>query len=204
MVINNVFIMGGNSGHGLWFQSYGSIVKNVRLRGITDIRCETIGANDQYLINVDWQANWVLNWATPTDTGRVYRQYEFDLQAVDNQNDGAPLQGARYRIFDKNGNELTKTGSGYTSVPNVALNAPPQGGTQATAHAILDPNSQGAISAFVIDNPGSGYLTPPTVTVDAPASGVTATALATLTNGAVSALFLQPSLMLTVTFQLDV
>ena len=121
MTINNIFIMGGNSGHGLWFQSYGSIVKNVWMRGITDIRCETIGANDQYLINVDWQANWVLNWATPTDTGRVYRQYEFDLQAVDNQNDGAPLQGARYRIFDKDDNELTKTGSGYASVPNVVV-----------------------------------------------------------------------------------
>ena len=93
MTINNVFIMGGSSGHGLWFQSFASVVKNVQLRGCTDIRCETIGANDMYLINVDWQANWVLNWATPTDTGRVYRQYEFDLQVVDNQNNGALLRG---------------------------------------------------------------------------------------------------------------
>ena len=93
-----------------------------------------------------------------TNTGKAYWQYEFDLQVVDNQNNGAPLQGARYRIYDKNGNELTKTGSGYTSVPNVSLSAPPEGGTQATAHAVLDPNGQGAITSFVIDNPGSGYV----------------------------------------------
>ena len=68
------------------------------------------------------------------------------------------------------------------------MSAPPQGGTQATAHAVLDPNGQGAISAFVIDNAGSGYVTPPTVAVDAPTIGVTASGLASLTGGAVSAI----------------
>jgi hypothetical protein len=97
-----------------------------------------------------------------------------------------PIQGARYRIFDKNGVELTKTGSGYTSVPNVTLSAPAGGGTQATAHAVLDPNGYGQISGFVVDNAGSGYISAPTTTIDAPSSGVQATAQATLTNGTVS------------------
>ena len=189
---NNVLMKptGGTYCNVIWLQSSASVLKNViipTIPGYTQyIRVDNTNAADHYFINVE-KGNAAFYWVG-TNTGKAYWQYEFDLQVVDNQNNGAPLQGARYRIYDKNGNELTKTGSGYTSVPNVSLSAPPQGGTQATAHAVLDPNGQGAITGFVIDNPGSGYVTPPTVTVDAPTSGVTATALASLTGGAVSAI----------------
>ena len=189
---NNILMkpIGGTYCNVIWLQSSASILKNVIVPTIPGytmyLRLDNTNASDHYMINVVWGS--MAMYFAGTNTGRVYRQYEFDLQVVDNQNNGAPLQGARYRIFDKNGNELTKTGSGYTSVPNVALSAPPQGGTQATAHAVLDPNGQGAITGFVIDNPGAGYLIPPTLTVDAPTNGVTATALTALTGGVVSAI----------------
>ena len=192
VVTNNITMKpaGGTSCNVIWCQSSASIFKNVFLPVIPAytqfIRVESTNANDHYFINVN-KGNAVFYWAG-TNTGKAYWQYEFDLQVVDNQNNGTPLQGARYRVYDKNGNELTKTGSGYTSAPNVVLSAPPAGGVQATAHAVLEPNGQGAILNFVIDNPGSGYITPPTVTVNAPASGVTATALATIIEGAVSAI----------------
>jgi hypothetical protein len=73
--------------------------------------------------------SWTILWVG-TCAGKLFRQYEFDLQVVDNQNSGLPIDGARYQIYDKNGVELTKTGSGYTSVPNVALSAPAGGETQ--------------------------------------------------------------------------
>jgi hypothetical protein len=185
--INN--IIGVGQTYGVWFQGGTGVVKNINLSyvgGLYVVRADNTGVADCYLINCTFP-QWAFSFVG-TVTGKFYRQYEFDLQVVDNQNDGAPLQGARYRIFDKNGNELTKTGSGYTDVPNVSLSAPPQGGTQATAHAVLDANKQGAIAGFVVDNPGAGYLAPPTVTVDAPANGVRATALTALVGGAVSAI----------------
>ena len=189
---NNVLMKptGGTYCNVIWLQSSASILKNVIVPSIPGytmyLRLDNTNASDHYLINVVWGS--MVIYPAGTNTGKLYNQYEFDLQVVDNQNSGAPLQGARFRIYDHSGIERTKTGSGYTSVPNVVLSAPPEGGTQATAHAVLDPNGQGAITGFVIDNPGSGYVTPPTVTVDAPTSGVTATALTSLTDGAVSAI----------------
>ena len=191
VVTNNITLKpaGGTYCNAIWCQSNPSIFKNVFLPVIPSytqyIRIEGTNASDHYFINVN-KGSGVFYWAG-TNTGKAYWQYEFDLQVVDNQNNGALLQGARYRIYDKNGVELTKTGSGYTSLPIVLLSAPPTG-VQATAHAVLDPNGQGTITGFVIDNAGSGYLTSPTVTVAAPTSGVTATALASVVGGVVSAI----------------
>ena len=57
---------------------------------------------------------------------------------------------------------ITSAGSGYTSTPSIAITAPPTGGTQATAYAVLNTE---AISSVIITNPGSGYVYPPVVTV---------------------------------------
>jgi hypothetical protein len=169
-----------------WFQSGAGVIRNLYGRNLTNaVRMDSV-PSDCYLINPDF-SSITIYWGG-TSAGKLFRQYEFDLQVVDSQNNCLPIQGARYRIFDKNGVELTKTGSGYTSVPNVTLSAPAGGGTQATAHAVLDPNGYGQISGFVVDNAGSGYISAPTTTIDAPSSGVQATAQATLTNGSVSAI----------------
>jgi hypothetical protein len=181
---DRLFAVGAS--YGVWFQTSAGILKNVYGRNLNyAARMEAVSA-DCYIINADF-TTWHIQWTGGASSGRLIRQYEFDLKAVDNQNSGAPLEGVRFRVF-RNGVEVTKTGSGYTTVPSVTIGAPPQGGTQATAHAVLDPNGQGQIAEFVVDNPGSGYITAPTVTVDAPSSGVVATALASIIDGVVSAL----------------
>lgn len=65
---------------------------------------------------------------------------------------------------------ITAGGTGYTSAPKITIDAPPAGGTQATATATL---SDGVVTAIKIDAGGSGYTSAPTVTITAPPSGGT-------------------------------
>ena len=62
---------------------------------------------------------------------------------------------------------ITSGGSGYTTTPNVAITTAPEGGTNATAEAVM---VGGTISAIRISNAGSGYTTAPTITVGAATS----------------------------------
>jgi len=62
---------------------------------------------------------------------------------------------------------ITSGGSGYTTTPNVAITTAPEGGTNATAEAVM---VGGTISAVRISNAGSGYTTAPTITVGAATS----------------------------------
>lgn len=88
---------------------------------------------------------------------------------------------------------ITTAGAGYNYPPQLAIDAPPAGGTQATATCTI---SSGAINAVTVVNQGSGYTSVPTVTVipdprDAVAStpGPTTTAVLTaalLTSGTVN------------------
>lgn len=59
-----------------------------------------------------------------------------------------------------NGISLTSGGQGYTSAPLVVLSAPPIGGTQATAIAII---ANGRVTGFTVTAAGAGYTTPPSV-----------------------------------------
>ena len=59
---------------------------------------------------------------------------------------------------------ITTGGSGYTTTPNVAITTAPEGGTDATAEAVM---VGGTISAIRISNAGSGYTSAPTITVGA-------------------------------------
>lgn len=72
--------------------------------------------------------------------------------------------------------------------PTVTLSAPPTGGTQARAIAVM--SSAGTISSIRITNPGSGYTSAPTVTVQAAINGGTSSTgwTATLTDGKVTAI----------------
>jgi hypothetical protein len=58
--------------------------------------------------------------------------------------------------------QVTNGGSGYTLQPTVTLSAPPNGGTQALASAVI---SDGSVVAVLVDNIGAGYLTAPSVTI---------------------------------------
>ena len=62
---------------------------------------------------------------------------------------------------------ITKEGSGYTSVPIVAISTAPVGGINATAIAVLD-ESNNILSSLRITNPGAGYTVAPTVTISSP------------------------------------
>jgi cytochrome c peroxidase len=69
-------------------------------------------------------------------------------------------------------------GGSYTTAPTVTISAPPTGGTQATAQAVLVAGSGArAIGIIRITNPGSGYDTPPTVSFSSGAAAATATVL---------------------------
>jgi hypothetical protein len=72
--------------------------------------------------------------------------------------------------------------------PTVTLSAPPSGGTQARAVAVM--STTGTVSAIRILNPGSGYTSAPTVTVQAASGGGTTSTgwTATLTAGQVTAI----------------
>lgn len=56
---------------------------------------------------------------------------------------------------------ITNAGSNYTYPPTCVIDAPPQGGVQATAYCAL---SSGTISSVTIDNQGAGYISPPQLT----------------------------------------
>lgn len=80
---------------------------------------------------------------------------------------------------------VTTQGSGYTTAPAVTIAAPPAGGAQATAVAVLGTGANaGKVVSITVTNPGEGYTSNPTVTIAAPTSGVQAVA-GTPTRGTV-------------------
>ena len=78
--------------------------------------------------------------------------------------------------------EITNGGSGYTSAPNVAIAAPPAGGTQAAATAAV---TAGAVTSIQVTVQGEGYDpdNPPAVTITG-GGGTDAAATATVDDGA--------------------
>jgi hypothetical protein len=57
---------------------------------------------------------------------------------------------------------FTGTGTGYTNGASFTISAPPAGGVQAVATAVV---VGGAVTGFTITNPGMGYTSAPTVTL---------------------------------------
>jgi len=80
------------------------IVKNVLLKNCAAIGYCANNAYDIYLINTVSDA-WV--FAYSSFTGKVYRQYEFDLKVVDKDN--TPIQTAAVKIWDKDSNLIVDT-----------------------------------------------------------------------------------------------
>lgn len=70
-------------------------------------------------------------------------------------------------------------GSGYAAAPTVVIAAPPAGGTQAVATALV---AGGRVTAITVATPGTGYVANPEVTITAaagdPGAGATASAIA--------------------------
>jgi len=73
-------------------------VANVRMiNEATSIGCSWVDA-DVYVINT--QCKWIFEWAS--SSGKVYRQYTFNLKVVDTG--GNPIPDASVKIWDKNNN----------------------------------------------------------------------------------------------------
>ena len=67
---------------------------------------------------------------------------------------------------------VTTQGSGYTTAPAVTIAAPPAGGAQATAVAVLGTGANaGKVVSITVTNSGEGYTSNPTVTIAAPPAG---------------------------------
>lgn len=121
-----------------------------------------IGSNELYI-----------NKFNPTD--RIYLQ-----------NAGTARPGGSVVVsgFVKN-IQVWEVGSGYNSgnPPVITIDAPPAGGTQATATATFNVGT-GAVTSVTITNEGSGYTSTPNVTFNNPTLGTTAKAYAyTVVNG---------------------
>ena len=81
---------------------------------------------------------------------------------------------------------VTTQGSGYVTAPAVTIAAPPAGGIQATAVAVLGTGANaGKVMSIAITNPGEGYATNPTITIAAPPSGGVQAVAGTPTRGTV-------------------
>lgn len=81
---------------------------------------------------------------------------------------------------------VTTQGSGYVTAPAVTIAAPPAGGVQATAVAVLGTGANaGKVLSITITNPGEGYATNPNVTIGAPPSGGVQAVAGTPTRGTV-------------------
>ncbi|MBI4692497.1 MAG: fibronectin type III domain-containing protein [Gammaproteobacteria bacterium] len=72
-----------------------------------------------------------------------------------------PVAGEALRV---NSFALSGGGTGYTFMPPVTLAAPPAGGTQAAATAIMDPAHPGIVQGLSLSSAGAGYTAAPTVT----------------------------------------
>src|SRR5262249_28237178 len=107
-----------------------------------------------------------------------------------NGNDVPPSQATAVATITNNQVDFNKTviitgGSGYTTAPQVSISAPPTGGQQATATAIV---AGGQVIGFAPPPtgffPGSGYTSAPTIIIappPAPVMGMTITGGGTVT-----------------------
>lgn len=86
-------------------------------------------------------------------------------------------------------------GSGYTSAPTITFSGTiktagtaPTGTGNASNFVVVSSTGGDSIASITLAYGGTGYVAAPTVTISAPASGTTATATATVSGGAVTAI----------------
>jgi hypothetical protein len=92
--------------YGVWFQNSGGVLKGLKLdqiSGFYSIRTENIGASDCYLINADLP-KWTIQWVTAGTTGKVFRQYEFDLTVTDAS--GTAIENATVLLEQADGTDV--------------------------------------------------------------------------------------------------
>lgn len=94
----------------------------------------------------------------------------YEISEIDIQNIGDPPKATFIVKLLQNGKitisvtaiNITSGGSGYVSAPTVTIDAPPAGGTTATATATI---TDDVVTAITITDNGSGYETQPNVSL---------------------------------------
>jgi len=95
---NDIFITDSDVGLRLSNVVSPLTVANVRMiNEATSIQCSWVDA-DVYVVNTE--CKWIFEWTS--SSGKVYRQYTFNLKVVDKA--GTPIPGASVKIWDKNNN----------------------------------------------------------------------------------------------------
>lgn len=147
------------------------------------------GINGNFADQIAWNPRLKYVWNNAAKTLTITDE-TVDQPAQANKN-------VNIQVHDQYGNtaygNMSSGGAGYTVAPTVNIAAPPAGGTQATATAVLE---RGRVVGINITNPGSGYAAAPLVTItpvgaDAPTK--TATGLARTVNGTVATISLSNS-----------
>lgn len=128
------------------------------------------------LTTTDWSDAELLRWVNQSRT-----RVALDLHCV-RQLIAGLTTCSQVEIYPINGGigglTLTAGGSNYSASPTVTIGAPPAGGTQATAVAVVQ---SGVITALQMTSWGSGYTSTPSVVIT-DSTGTLATATAILVN----------------------
>ena len=103
----------GRDGHVLRFYQQSASMKDITLIDCNAVTFQGayMGSSNGYLINVDNKdhAVWAPTWQG-TNTGKIYRQYEFDLKVQNEDEDD--INGATVKIWDKDDNLVTDVTTG--------------------------------------------------------------------------------------------
>lgn len=87
-------------------------IKNLKIRSASSYEISTNNiSGNAYLINPDFD-QWRIEWGTTTPT--IYRQYEFDLKVIDEDN--TPINSAVVKIWDKDDNLVVDTTTNASGV----------------------------------------------------------------------------------------
>ena len=85
------------------FQNIGDVVSNFVVRNcITKFFLQDGGSGSRHLVNFDVDS-WNFTWNN-SPTGKIYRQYTFDLKVTDKDNNN--ISGATVSLVDKNGTSI--------------------------------------------------------------------------------------------------
>jgi len=99
---DDIYFSGGNGVQNDYNVGISGTVKNLKMRNVSSAFYRGYYNQNYYVINGDID-NWTFVWAG-TNPGKTYRQYEFDLQVLDKNNN--PISGATVTLKDKDGNQV--------------------------------------------------------------------------------------------------
>lgn len=112
LTIDNLVVAKGHHGIGIAFAASATF-KNTTLLDYSNFTLALYQiTQNSYLIN-PVVTGWNIEWTAPS-TGKIYRQYEFDLKVIDKDN--VAINGATVKIWDKDSNLIVDTTTNASGV----------------------------------------------------------------------------------------